>query len=89
MKEEEALVRAVRVVRGSRNSNGVTVVFLTAKGAKTANKKGSVLCSPEEVPEGEGGKVKRSVRSNSNREIRESLYCLFLLVRAVRVIRGS
>ena len=53
------------------------------------NLKGSVPCSPEEVLEGEGGKVKRSVRSNSNREIRESLYCLFLLVRTVRVVRGS
>ena len=65
------------------------IAILTAKGAKYANKKGSVPCSPEEVLEGEGGKVKRSVRSNSNREIRESLYCLFLLVRAVRVVRGS
>ena len=46
----------------------------------------SVPCSPEEVPEREGGKVKRSVRWNPNRE---SLYCLLLLVRAVRVVRGS
>ena len=33
------LVRAVRVVRGSCFSNGVSVVILTAKCAKTANKK--------------------------------------------------
>ena len=46
----------------------------------------SVPCSPEEVPEREGGKVKRSVRWNPNRE---SLYCLLLLVRVVRVVRGS
>ena len=35
------LVRTVRVVRGSRNSKGVSVVIFTAKCAKTANKKGS------------------------------------------------
>ena len=31
MKEEEALVRVVRVVRGSRKSEGVAVGILTAK----------------------------------------------------------
>ena len=64
----------------------MSAVILTAKGAKYANKKGSVPCSPEEVLEGEGGKVKRSVRCKSNRE---RLYGLLLLVRAVRVVRGS
>ena len=50
------LVRAVCVVRGSWNSKGVSIVILTAKGAKTANKKGSVPCSPETVPGRERGK---------------------------------
>ena len=47
--KEEALVRAVRVVRGSWNSKGVSVGIFTAKGAKYANKKGSVLCRSEAV----------------------------------------
>ena len=38
------LVRTVRFVRSSRNSKGVSVVILTAKHAKIANKKGSVPC---------------------------------------------
>ena len=48
--------RAVRVVRGSCFSTGVFVVILTAKCAKTANKNGSVPCSPETVPGRERGK---------------------------------
>ena len=55
MKEEEALVRAVRVVRGSCFSSRVFVVIFTAKCAKTC----------------------------------ESLYGLLLLVRTLRVVRGS
>ena len=47
MKEEEALVRVVRVVRGSWNSKGVSVLFLTAKGAKIANKKGVSPVDPK------------------------------------------
>ena len=35
------LVRTLRVVRGSWNSKGVSVVIFTVKWAKTANKKGS------------------------------------------------
>ena len=38
------LVRTVRVVRGSCFSSRVFFVILTAKHAKTANKKGSVRC---------------------------------------------
>ena len=44
MKEEEALVRTVRVICGSWNSKGVSAINLTAKHAKIANKKGSVRC---------------------------------------------
>ena len=39
-------------------------MIFTAKGAKTANKKGSVPCSSKAVPGGERGKVKGSVRCN-------------------------
>ena len=103
-------------------SNGVSVVIVTAKGAKTANKKGSVPCSSEAVqgrvqgefplPSREGTEsregrrgpcsyrsccsrfmvLKLSVPSFFNREtreIREKLYGLFLLVRTLRVVRGS
>ena len=44
------LVRAVRVVRGSCFSTGVSVVILTAKCAKTANKKGSVPSRLDALP---------------------------------------
>ena len=57
MKEEEALVRVVRVVRGSWNSKGVSVVIHNNFNSET-------------------------------RENRESVYGLFFLVRAVRVVRG-
>ena len=43
------LVRAVRVVRGSQNLNGESAGILTAKCAKTANKKGSVPSSSPPV----------------------------------------
>ena len=45
------LVRAVRVVCGSCFSTGVSVVILTAKYAKIANKKGSVPNRLEELVE--------------------------------------
>ena len=48
--------------------------------------KGSVPCSSETVPGEKGAKRKCSVSCKSNRE---SLYGLFLSVRAVRVVRGS
>ncbi len=70
----------------------MSAVIFTAKGAKTANKNGSVPCSPETVPGRERGKENGVSPVFFNREMcenRESLCSLFLLVRAVRVARGS
>ena len=82
------LVRVVRVVRGTCFSTGVSVVGEGKKGVSPVGwelfRKPSVSFIPSV---GKG-----SVRCIFNREIREnceSLCSLFLLVRAVRVVRGS
>ena len=64
VKEEEALVRTVRVVRGSWNLNGVSVVIFTAKCAKIANKKRSVPSSPKRQRRSGNDHVKGSVPSS-------------------------
>ena len=82
MKEEEALVRAVR---GSWNSKGVSAIILTAKCAKTANKKGSGPCRSEAVRGRVQGEGFPSPPGWGPRAVKEEE----ALVRTVRVVRGS
>ena len=90
------LVRTVRVVRGSENLNGVFAIILTAKGAKIA--KVCMVCFSLFVPfasfavHDSKTECPLYFRRENHREILEnceSLYGLFLLVRTVRVVRGS
>ena len=87
MKEEEALVRVVRVVRGSWNSKGVSVVIhnnFNRETRENREQKGSVLCRFKAVQGRVQGEGFPSPPGWEPRAVKEEA-----LVRAVRVVRGS
>ena len=104
MKEEEALVRVVRVVRGSWNSKGVSVVIhnnFNRETRENREQKGSVprkpiLHSQKVLPKGicpkswaTGTFPLSSILPPVVAQNQRKFYDLFLLVRTVRVVRGS
>ena len=104
MKEEEALVRVVRVVCGSRNSKGVSVVgqrIFNRETRENREQKGSVhrkplLHSQKVLPKGicpkswaTGTFPLSSILPPVVAHNLRKFYDLFLLVRTARVVRGS
>ena len=86
--KEEALVRAVRVVRGSWNSKGVSVVIhnnFNRETRENREQKGSVLCRFKAVQGRVQGEGFPSPPGWEPRAVKEEE----ALVRAVRVVCGS
>ena len=87
MKEEEALVRTVRVVRGSGFSTNVPIAILTAKDFIVCFS--VFILFAVHVSKTACPLYFRRENNRETHENRESYYSLLLCVRVVRVVRGS